>query len=303
MTMPLRIAGSRLALAAVAAAAGLAYAAIAPAERALTGASALQAKHAELQPALERNGFGRPIHLNSREGDHVLNGDIHAVVAHPFARVSEALHRASDWCDILIMPYNTKLCVTSPKGDALTIRVGRKNDVEPEDAYRLDFSYRVVARSADYLRLELKAPEGPLGTRDYVITLEAAPIDGQRSFIHLSYSYAYGTVSRLAMQAYLATMGRNKVGFTEVDRDGRRELVRGMRGIMERNTMRYYLAIESYLDSLAAPKGQQVDKRLTDWYVAQAQYPRQLKEMERGEYMAMKQREIRRMHALLARAG
>jgi hypothetical protein len=265
---------------------------------ALAGSEALRARHAQLRPALERSPFGRPIHLHSREGDHVLNGDIHAIVEHPFPMVSEALYRASDWCDILIMPFNTKLCTTTASGDALSIFVGRKNNVEPRDAHRLDFTYKVAARSADYLRLELRAAEGPLGTRDYVITLEVTPLDARRSFLHLSYSYAYGTVSRVAMQAYLATIGRNKVGFSEVPRDdGRKELVRGMRGIMERNTMRYYLAIEAYLGSLSAPPETRVDKRLVDWYAASANYPRQLSEMERAEYLAMKQREIRRMHS------
>lgn len=267
------------------------------------GAAALRERHLELRESLERNAFGRPIHLASRERHDILEGDVHAVVAHPFLTVSEALHRPEDWCDILIMPFNTKLCTVSAGGDALTVYVGRKNDVEPRDAYRLDFSYQVSARTPDYLRLELRAADGPLGTRDYVITLEATPLDERRSLLHLKYSYAYGTVSRLAMQAYLATVGRSKVGFSQEPRDGRMELVRGMRGIMERNTMRYYLAIEAYLGSLAVPQPQRVQRRLADWYAAQARYPRQLHEMEREDYIAMKQREIRRMHAQLARAG
>jgi hypothetical protein len=273
-----------------------AHAAVGPAPTAQAGAAALRARHAELRESLERNGFGRPVHLASREGPEVLTGDAHAIVNYPFATVSEAMHRASDWCDILIMPFNTKLCTATPANDQLTIYVGRKNDVEPRDAYRLDFSYRIVARTADYLRIELRAPQGPLGTRDYVITLESAPLEGNRSFIHLSYSYAYGTTSRLAMQAYLATIGRNKVGFSEVEREGHApELVRGMRGIMERNTMRYYLAIEAYLGSLSAPAERRVEKRLSDWYVASSRYPRQLHEMERNAYISMKTREVSRM--------
>ena len=281
----------------------VAHASTVPTAPVASGAGALRAKYGDLRESLERNAFGRPVHLMSKEGPQLLEGDIHAVVQHAFPVVSESLHRPADWCDILIMPFNTKLCTTSTGGDALTVYVGRKNDVEPRDAYRLNFSYRVAARSADYLRIELRAPEGPLGTRDYVITLEAAPLDAQRSLIHLSYSYAYGTVSRVAMQAYLATVGRSKVGFSQVENDGRMELVRGMRGIMERNTMRYYLAIEAYLGALSTPNPERVEKRLADWYAAQARYPRQLREMDRDDYMAMKQREIRRMHAELSRAG
>jgi hypothetical protein len=295
----LRLAVRHAAAVMLLAAASVAHALVAPGSVAAPpGAAALRARHAELRPALENNAFGRPIHLVSQEGEQQLNGDIHALVAHPFDVVSESLQRASDWCEILIMPFNTKLCTTTAAGDALSVYVGRKNNVEPRDAHRLDFSYKVAAKSADYLRLELRAAEGPLGTRDYVITLEVTPIDARRSFLHLSYSYAYGTVSRVAMQAYLATIGRNKVGFSQVERDGgRTELVRGMRGIMERNTMRYYLAIEAYLNSLSAPEQTRVQKRLSEWYAASAMYPRQLSEMERAEYLAMKQREIQRMHS------
>lgn len=262
-----------------------------------TGRERLKSRHAELRGALERNAFGRPVHLASREGPQVLNGDIHAEVAHAFTQVSESLHRATDWCDILILPFNTKLCTASPAGNALSVYVGRKNNVEPKDAHRLDFAYRVVERTDDYLRLELKAAQGPLGTRDYVIVLEAAAIAPGRTFLHLSYSYAYGTISSLAMKAYLATVGASKVGFSESGRasDGTPELVRGMRGIMERNTMRYYLAIEAYLNNVSTPPEQRVDKRLSDWYAASARYPRQLHEMDRGEYISMKQREVVRM--------
>ncbi len=273
-------------------------AAFAPAAEA-RGREALRARHAHLRGSLERNAFGRPVHLASREGQHVLNGDIHAEVAHSFAQVSESLHRAADWCDILILPFNTKLCTATPAGDALSVFVGRKNDVEPKDAHRLDFRYRVVERTDDYLRLELKAAQGPLGTRDYVIVLEAAPLGTDRTFLHLSYSYAYGTISSLAMKAYLATVGASKVGFSESGRasDGTPQLVRGMRGIMERNTMRYYLAIEAYLNNVATPPERRVEKRLGDWYSASARYPRQLHEMDRGEYLSMKQREVRRMRS------
>ncbi|MDT4876423.1 hypothetical protein FQZ97_1118590 [compost metagenome] len=95
--------------------------------------------------------------------------------------------------------------------------------------------------------MRLEAEDGPLGTRRYRIKLEAVALDERRSFLHLSYSYAYGLAARLATQAYLATLGRNKVGFSIVahDAEGQPVYIGGMRGVIERNTMRYYLAIEA----------------------------------------------------------
>ena len=69
--------------------------------------------------------------------------------------------------------------------------------------------------------------------------------------------------------------------------------VRGVRGGVERNTMRYYLAIVSYLDSLALPAGERVERRLRDWFAATERFPLQLHELERDEYLAMKRRELR----------
>ncbi|MND09503.1 hypothetical protein D3C83_328910 [compost metagenome] len=37
--------------------------------------------------------------------------------------------------------------------------------------------------------------------------------------------------------------------------------------------------------------------RLEDWFSATERYPRQLREIERPEYLAMKEREYARMHA------
>jgi len=142
----------------------------------------------------------------------------------------------------------------------------------------------------------LTADEGPLGTRNYRIVLEAAPVEGGRTFVRLSYSYSYGMVAQLAMQAYLVTIGRGKVGFTVVgkDPDGQPRYIAGMRGVTERNTMRYYLAVESYLGALSVPPSERTEKSFHDWFDAIERYPRQLHEMQQGDYLAMKRKEYAR---------
>jgi hypothetical protein len=261
------------------------------------GAYTLQQRYEQLRPQLERNAFNRPIHLQSSEAGKNQNGEVYAVVDHPFEVVERGLRQAQSWCDVLILPYNTKHCHASQDGQRLDVRIGRKADQRPEDANRISFGYAVQAESADYFRVALNAPEGPLSTKDYRIVLEAIPLDANRTFIHLGYSYGFGTMARLAMQAYLATAGAKKVGFTVTGRDaqGNPQYVGGMLGATERNTMRYFLAIDAYLGSLAAPEGQRLEKRINDWYAASLKYPRQLSELDRGEYVAMKKRESARM--------
>jgi hypothetical protein len=134
-----------------------------------------------------------------------------------------------------------------------------------------------------------------MGTRDYRIVVEAAPLDERHTVLRLRYEYGFGTMARLAMQAYLATAGRAKVGFTVVGHDahGQPEYIGGVRGLVERNTMRYYLAIEAVLAADDASPAARLEHRLQAWFDATERYPRQLHELERPEYLAMKHDETR----------
>jgi hypothetical protein len=261
-------------------------------------AGALRAKHAQLHDSLERNSFGRELFLASQEGPNQLSGDVYGVLNFTFTQVESGLREARSWCDVLILPFNTKHCYAAP-GEAamkLYVRIGRKAEQPAEQAYPLEFNYRIAARAPDYVRIVLYAEKGPIGTRDYQIALEATPLDDGRTFIHFTYSYGFNTMSRLALLAYLGTVGASKVGFTVIARDAQNlpTYVGGTLGATERNTMRYFLAIDAYLGSLAAPAASRVDKRLNDWFAAAERYPLQLHEMDRGEYLAMKQKETKR---------
>ena len=264
-------------------------------------AASLTARHTALREQLASNQFKRPLYLESLQAASRLKGDIYAQIEQPFGVVAPALQGMDRWCDILILHLNVKACrASSPKaGDTLSVSIGRKFDQPLGDAYGFEFLYRVVTASADYLQVVLSADEGPLGTSAYRVVLEVVPLDTRRSFLHLSYAYAYGMTARVAMQGYLATTGRNKVGFSVTGHtaDGSPVYIAGTRGVIERNTMRYYLAIEAYLGALSAPPAQQVEKRLNAWFDGVERYPAQLHEMERGEYLDMKRKEIARQQA------
>jgi hypothetical protein len=257
-------------------------------------AQALKARHAALTGQLAHSPFQRPLVLESTESSGDLKGEVYAVMDHPFATIGGALKQPDNWCDVLILHLNVKQCRAA--GSALAVVIGRKYDQPVADAYKVDFAYKIAAQSADYLQVQLSADAGPLGTRNYRIAFEAVPLDAEHSFIRMSYSYGYGFAARMAMQGYLATIGSGKIGFSVVGRnaDGTPVLIDNVRGVVERNTMRYYLAIDAYLNSLATPAGEQVEKRLRDWYAATERYPKQLHEMERDEYMAMKRKEVKR---------
>jgi len=270
--------------------------------QAYAGPGALRAKYGELRGQLSNNGFRQAMHVDSSEAGDLLKGDVYAVIDHPFTAVSRAMKEPGDWCDILLLPFNTKSCraVDGGGGSAtLQVRIGRRYDQPVRDAYQIDFALRPVVASAEYFESRLAAASGPVGTRDYRIVVSAVPLDSKRTFMHFSYSYATGMASRLAMQGYLATAGADKVGFTVTGRDGNGQpvYIGGVRGAIERTAMRYYLAIDAHLESLRVPAEQQLDKRLGHWFAQTERYPRQLHEMDRGTYVAMKRGEYERQQA------
>jgi 1-acyl-sn-glycerol-3-phosphate acyltransferase len=262
-------------------------------------AAGLQSKYTALGPQLRGNQFRGPLFLDSVESSRSTQGDVYAVVEHPLATVSAVMVDPANWCDILILHLNVKHCraFTDGPGHRFEVRVGRKFDQPVAEATLLAFAWRVVAATPDYFDVELDAPKGPYGTRDYRILVEAIGLDGNRTFLHLGYAFGYGALGEFAMATYLATIGHDKVGFSMVGTvapDQPPHFVAGTRGLAERNTMRYYLAIKAYLDSLSLPPAERLDKRLESWFAATEQYATQLHEMDGPSYIAMKRREVRR---------
>lgn len=258
----------------------------------------LRAKYTELDKQLYNNQFQRALHLNSTESSQDLKGEIYAVVNYPFATVNQALNDPTHWCDVLILHVNIKYChaASNKAGVALTVNLGKKDYQLLADTHRAEFNYRSVVTTPDYFALELNAENGPLSTHDYRIRVEATPLKDGRTFLHFTYAYAFGLPGRLAMQGYLATIGRAKVGFTVTGQqpNGQPSYIQGVRGVVERNTMRYYLAIDAYLAALTAPAEDQLEKRLQYWYNGTDQYARQLHEVERADYFEMKRKEYQR---------
>ncbi|MCB8747477.1 hypothetical protein LHU53_11215 [Rhodoferax sp. U2-2l] len=258
-------------------------------------AQALRTQRQTLRAQLEHNIFARPLVLQSSETSDGLRGDIYALVAFPFAQVSRALQDPPQWCEVMILHLNTKYChaTQGPQGAVLNVNIGSKTPQELAQASRVVFSFAVAATQPDYFEVALRASQGPLGTSNYRITLQAVALPDNQTFLHLTYAYSAGLAAKLAMQGYLATVGSDKVGFTMAGApvNGQPAWTRGVRALVERNTMRYYLAIDSYLASAKQPADQRFEHSLQAWFTASERYPRQLHEIERPAYLTMKRAE------------
>ena len=100
-------------------------------------------------------------------------------------------------------------------------------------------------------------------------------------------------MARLAMRLYLSNSDSAKVGFTVIEgkKGAAPHLIGGVRAAQERNTMRYYLALEAYLSALATPAPDRFDESLERWFTATERYALQLHEVDHDVYIEMKRRE------------
>lgn len=266
----------------------------APADQSTTGtAAALQSKHNELIDALRHSALGTRVVLRSSEGESQVEGDVYAEVEHPFDQVSSAFRGPGAICEILVLHLNVRACGASTGSPAqvLTLLIGPKRAASPGAVYSMSYAVTTDALDSKHLRVSMQAKQGPLSTSDYRIVFEAVPLEDGHSFLHLGYSYRFGLLAQMAMKAYLATAGRDKIGFTVTGReaDGRPIYLRGERAALERNAMRYYLALLAYCETSAVPLAQREDARLRDWFALTERYSAQLHELDLKEYLREKQ--------------
>ena len=264
--------------------------------------NALLGQHKALNKELLNNQFKRPLVLYSTESPESLKGEIYAVLDYPFKKVNSAINNPNHWCDALILHINVKYCraENSNAGTMLNINLGKKYDQPLIETYQAKFNYESISNAADYFSIEMKAADGPLGTKDYRIWVEATPLNNNQTFLHFTYAYSFGLSGRLAMKGYLATIGKDKIGFSILsEQNGKPEYVQGVRGVVERNTMRYYLAIDAYLAAANAANNDntengQLERRLENWFDSTERYAMQLHEVEKTDYLSMKRSEVER---------
>lgn len=259
-------------------------------------AAALQARRIVLEPQLRANAFGQPLQLSSSQGGAHVEGDVHAEVDVPFRGLAATLTPANGLCELLFLHLNVRACwpTDAAGSQVLMLTAGPKRASASGTRYRLDYAMRVEVAAPDYLRVTLNAAHGPLGTRDYRILLEAVPLEGGRAFVHLGYRYGYGLLARVAMSAYLATAGRSKIGFTVIgqDSEGRPVYVRRERGALERNVMRYFLALLAHRSAGTGTPQQQLEARLRAWFALTERYAAQLHELDLDDYLREKHEDL-----------
>lgn len=242
-----------------------------------------------------------PIEVRSQQHGDLTAAEISGVVDQPYASIAPILVDAARWCEFLPLSLNIKSCTHQREGGLtrVTLYAGRKFYQTPDESHRLVYHFRVLVHDAQALKVSMDAEDGPYGTRDARIELIATPLR-DRTHVRVHVSQRIGFMGRLAAQSYLATLGKDKVGFTVTGHTPQGEpiYVKGMQGVIERNGVRYYLAMQAYAASESLPPTARLDARMRLWFDMTERYPDQLHEIGRDEYFEMKTREWANQRAL-----
>ena len=261
----------------------------------------MQSLYRSLQPRLAQSPFQRELALDSTEASERLSGDIYATLDAPLANLELVNRSPLRWCEILLLLSNTKSCVVGRQDEApsLQMRMGTKGPQALATTTPMNFKFETSAPQATVLETRLSSNSGPMGTKDGKLRVQAIAVGPNKSFIHLHYSYSSSLAGRLATGVYLQTLGRGKVGFSkeqaEASRPADAHWVGGVRGIIERNTMRYFMGLSCALQfaGTEAPT-QRFAQMAPCWYDDTERYPQQLHEMGRQDYLDMKRAEYGR---------
>jgi len=258
----------------------------------------------KLESRLSRNHSGMPLYIESHEGNDFLEVKVYGILDHSFEEVEQALKLPAHWCEIVPLHSSISLCIHG-KTDGVPILTfyGGKKAKRPEDAYQVKYSYNNSAKRPGYFAASFSADEGPLNTRDHRIYIEATPLNQGKTLIRFTCSYRYGRLVQIAMKSYFATVGRGKIGFSTSgsDKHGNPVYVGGIKGAIERNAMRSYMAILAYMDALHISDEHRLEQRLNRWYDLTDRYREQLFETERNDYIETKKRGYRTQLQLQSR--
>jgi hypothetical protein len=216
--------------------------------------------------------------VRSEEREDRISAEIFGIFDYPFQAFAGLLTQPASWCEFVSLTPNIKACTFQGNGKdvILTLYVGWKGYRAPESASAQPYQFVVHSRRSDYAAISVSAAEGLLGTRAHRFDVEAANVAGKTVFAMRS-SYEPSALSKLVTTVYLATLGREKIGFSRVPDGAQVGHVRGIQGMIERNVVRYYLALKAFVDNTA--------------YDLMDTYPAQLRLMEKTEYLDVKRRE------------
>jgi len=255
--------------------------------------SDLVAQYREMEKTGTRLAATLPIYLKTIQKDKVLNVSLLGLIPFKFQDVSGVLARPASYCDFLPLMFNVKSCVITEFNPVARIKfyVAGKHYTSPLASYRIHAVFRLVDRTSEKIRIRLESEEDSAGKTGYDVDLVAIPLEGQ-TLLSLKSRYAPGRVTRMATNTYVNVFAHDKPGFTEIlAPDGKKKLITGFPAVIERSSVRAYLALKAYMLNYHLPPAKRFEACLSTWYDLNRPYKKQLYELDREDYLQIKRRE------------
>jgi hypothetical protein len=264
------------------------------------GASGLRDR---LHAAVSRPGLGGlPVHARVSVAENVVQSEILAVFAHRHPQLTALLENGRGWCEIVVLHPNVKACTHEPAGghQRVVIYTGTKHYQPARLSRAHHHDLRIERREPGYLMARLLPAPDKLADGAEPVVIEAVDIDGERTGLRVQYRQRLNAWTRLASATYFATFGRDKVGFSRRGADGgaNTAYVDGLVGAIERNIVRYFLAMETHLAVGGGDSPEKHEQRLAHWFASTERHARQLHELDWEEYLDIKRRELAQSAAL-----
>ena len=244
---------------------------------------------------LETSSFGLPLIVDSAQRDNYVYVNVYGIFDHPFSSMTNVLKVPANWCDIVSIYPNVKACTASDLSGAwqLTLYLGTKGYQPPDETRQVTYRFRYEDQQQEQMDIILHSDEGPFGTKDHKLRFAALPLDRDKTFVLVRYAYRDSAALRLVTKIYFATIARHLTGFTVsgTDRHGNPVSIGGPRGAVERSAVRYYNAIQSFLNTWRSPAEKRFIMSLNEWYALSRRYGKKLLDIDKEEYFAAKTRE------------
>lgn len=221
-------------------------------------------------------GFTFPLDWKDEDHRYHVGSTLRLDGSVSWQRVRSTLGDPAGWCALSLLVPDVQGC---------TVRQGQDTEIvlqvqagEEDQPRTLPHRFEVHAGD-DALTASMRADRGPLGISDAGLTVTALRTpDGV--VLELVYGYRASLRSRIATGTYLATVGRDRPGISYRELpDGGREYVTGTRALLERNAMRYFLAVAAVLETA------DTESAIAAWYDTAAGFTADLPEQDRESYV------------------
>lgn len=188
-------------------------------------------------------------------------------------RVDELVGTAQGWCIVARLVPDVRECRPWTDGMGLELTLQSGDGTQRTQPHTIRHT-----RLDDEIRSTLIAKQAPLGVTDAGLRLTAS---GNASAVTLTVEYGYQSSlrSRLATRAYLSGSAGARPGISEEPGpEGDPVLVSGLRGLVERNAMRYFLALVSALEHTGP------EQAVSAWLRAASRFEADLVEQDETAY-------------------